>query len=466
MNAAGATLQRAFSRNVRKAPALPPGPASPPLVQTLRLGLQPFQTLDACARRWGDWFTLRLVGGRANVFCSHPDAVRDVHAGDPETFRGGEAAVDILQPLLGRNSLLVLDGERHLRERKLMSPPFHGERVHVYGRLVRDSAQRVIAGWQPGRPFPIHHEMQIITLDVIVRAVFGIDEGPQLVELRRRLEHFLALADGPSAAFIVFPFTQFELAGLTPWGQYVRRARAIDELLYAEMARRRAEGTAGRTDILSLLLDARHEDGQPMTDHELRDEMFTLLMAGHETTATSLAWAFYHLLRHPDVVARLRDELHTVLGDGPMEPQHVGRLEYLDAVLKETQRLTPVVGITARVLAAPARIGGRELPAGVVVSPAIYLVHRRPDTWPEPERFRPERFVGVRPSPFTFFPFGGGVRRCLGAAFATYEMKVVLSEVVRRADLRIAPGYRMRTVQRAVTHAPSAGMPVVMDARR
>jgi cytochrome P450 len=466
MSAAGATLQRAFSRTVPTAPGLPPGPAAPPLVQTLRLARQPFRTLDACARRWGDWFTLRLIGGRANVVCSHPDAVRDVHAGDPEVFRGGEAAVDILQPLLGRDSLLVLDGERHLRERKLMSPPFHGERVQVYGRLVRDSTLRVIAGWRPGHPFPIHHEMQTVTLDVIVRAVFGIEDGPQLVELRRSLEHFLALADGPSAAFLVLPFTQFELAGLTPWGRYVRRARTIDDLLYAEMARRRAEGTAGRTDILSLLLDARHEDGQPMTDHELRDEMFTLLMAGHETTATSLAWAFYHLLRHPDVLARLRDELHAVLGDGPMEPEHVGRLEYLDAVLKETQRLTPVIGLTGRVLAAPARIGGRDLPAGVVVSPAIYLVHRRPDTWPEPERFRPERFVGVRPTPFTYFPFGGGVRRCLGAAFATYEMKVVLSEVVRHADLRIAPGYRLRTVQRAITHAPSAGMPVVMDARR
>jgi cytochrome P450 family 110 len=276
---------------------------------------------------------------------------------------------------------------------------------------------------------------------------------------------FLALVDGPAAAFLVLPFAQFELGGLTPWGRYVRRARAIDDILYAEMARRRLEGTAGRSDILSLLLDARDEAGAPMSDLELRDEMFTLLMAGHETTATSLAWVFYQVLRHPDVLARLRDELHAVLGDGPMEPEHVGRLEYLDAVLKETQRLTPVIGMTGRALRVPARIGGRELPAGVVVCPAIYLVHRRPDLWPEPERFRPERFLGVRPSPFHFFPFGGGVRRCLGAAFATYEMKVVLSEVLRRAELRIADGYRLRAVQRAITSAPSGGVPVVRDAR-
>ena len=445
---------------------LPPGPRAPRLFQTLRFAFRPLQTVEACARRWGDWFTLRLIGGRTNVFCSHPDAIRDVHAGDPETFRAGEAAGDILAPILGQRSLIVLDGERHLRERRLMSPPFHGERVHVYGRLVRDSVRRVLEGWPLGRPFPIHQEMQTVALDVILRAVFGLDDDPRLVELRRRIEGFLAHANGSSAAFIVPPFLQVELGGLTPWGEFVRRVRAIDELLYAEMARRRREGTAGRTDILSLLLDARDEDGEPMTDQELRDEMFTMLMAGHETTATSLAWAFYELLRHPDVHRRLRDELHAVLGDGPLEPGHVSRLEYLDAVLKETQRLTPVVAFTGRMLRAPARIGRRELPAGVVVSPAIYLTHRRPDLWPEPERFHPDRFLGVRPNPSHFFPFGGGVRRCLGAAFATYEMKVVLAEVVRRADLRIVPGYRMRRVQRAVTYAPSDGMPVVMVGRR
>jgi cytochrome P450 len=465
MSALSFQLREHFSRTVPTGSSLPPGPTAPRLLQTLRFASRPLQTIEACARRWGDWFTLRLIGGRTNVFCSHPDAIRDVHAGDPDTFHAGEAAGDILAPLLGNHSLLVLDGERHLRERRLMSPPFHGERVHVYGRLVRESVQRVLAGWPLGRAFPIHHEMQTVTLDVILRAVFGIDDDPKLVDLRHRLEHFLALADGASAAFIVAPFLQVELRGLTPWGQYVRRARAIDELLYAEMARRRTQGTAGRSDILSLLLDARDEHGERMTDPELRDEMFTLLMAGHETTATSLAWAFYQVLRHPEVYRRLRDELHAVLGDGPLEPEHVSRLEYLDAVLKETQRLTPVVAFTGRMLRAPARIGGRDLPAGVIVSPAIYIVHRRPDLWPEPERFHPDRFLGVRPNPSHFFPFGGGVRRCLGAAFATYEMKMVLAEVLRRADLRIAPGYRMRRVQRAITYAPSRGMPVVMDAR-
>src|SRR5262249_12279323 len=285
---------------------LPPGPRAPRLFQTLRFAFRPLQTVEACAHRWGDWFTLRLIGGRTNRFCSHPDAIRDVHAGDPETFRAGEAAGDILAPILGQHSLIVLDGERHMRERRLMSPPFHGERVHVYGRLVRESVRRVLEGWPLGRPFPIHQEMQTVALDVILRAVFGLDDDPRLVELRRRIEGFLAHANGSSAAFIVPPFLQVELGGLTPWGEFVRRVRGIDELLYAEMARRRREGTAGRTDILSLLLDARDEDGEPMTDQELRDEMFTMLMAGHETTATSLAWAFYGLLRHPALHRRRR----------------------------------------------------------------------------------------------------------------------------------------------------------------
>ncbi len=447
------------------APSLPPGPASPPLVQSLRLALWPLATVDACARQFGAWFTLRLIDG-TTVFCSDPDAVRDVHAGDPEVFRAGEAAARILEPLLGSHSLLVLDGERHLRERRLMSPPFHGERVQQYARIVREITETVIASWSSGRPFPIHHEMQAITLDVIIRAVFGIEEGSKLLELRRRILHFLRLVDGAGAACIVIPFLQFELGGLTPWGRYVRRARAIDEVLYAEMARRRAAGTAGRGDILSLLLEARDEQGEGMTDHELRDEMFTLLMAGHETTATSLAWAFWHVLQQPAVVARLREEIADVVGEGPTEQGHIARLQYLDAVVKETQRLTPVVPFTGRILRAPARIGGRTLPAGVGVSPAISLTHRRADLWPEPERFRPERFLGGRTNPLHFFPFGGGVRRCIGAAFATLEMKVVLVEVLRRAELRIAPGYRMRPVQRGITNAPSGGMPVVLEAMR
>jgi cytochrome P450 len=245
----------------------------------------------------------------------------------------------------------------------------------------------------------------------------------------------------------------------------VRNRQTIREALAAEIARRRAEGTAGRTDVLSLLLEARDEQGTPMRDEELLDEMFTLLMAGHETTATSLAWVLWHLLRHPHALAKLRDEIARVTGGGDVEAEHFPRLEYLDAVIKESMRLTPVATMVSRRLRDPSRIGGLDLPAGTSVGANIYMAHRRPETWRDPERFDPDRFVGARPSPYTFFPFGGGVRRCLGAAIATYEMKTVLTELVTRVDLRIAPRYRMRPVLRAVTVAPSRGMPVVVERR-
>jgi len=304
--------------------------------------------------------------------------------------------------------------------------------------------------------------MQAITLDVILRTVFGLDEGALLDRLRECLRRLMAFVSGTLGVLLLMPWLQRDLGPFTPGGRFVRLAREVDDLLFAEIARRRAEGVAGRADILSMLIAARDEDGQPMSDQELRDEMVTLLLAGHETTATSLAWAFHRLLGRPDVLGKLRAELRAAVDGGCIEPEHVARLEYLDAVVKETARLSPVISQVSRRLQAPMRIGGCDLPAGVVASPCIYLTHRRPDLWPNPARFDPERFIGARPNPYAFFPFGGGVRRCIGAAFATYEMKVVLAEVLTRVELRAAPGYTVRTVRRTVTLAPSGGMPVVV----
>jgi len=445
---------------------LPPGPRTPRLWQTLRFALWPYATAGMGPRRWGDRFTVSSIGDRGKmVVFTDPEGIKDIFTADGDDLRSGEAVAPILGPILGAHSILVLDGERHHRERRLMSPPFHGERMHVYGRLMREIADRVIDAWPVGRPFPIHREMQSITLDVILRAVFGVDEGAAFTRVREQVERFVAQANGPSAPFIALKPFQIDLGRWTPWGRFVRNRAAIRAVLLDEIARRRAEGTAGRSDILSLLVDARDEQGAPMSDAELLDEMFTLLMAGQETTATSLAWVFYHLLRHPDALARLRAELGRVVGSGPVEAQHLPQLEYLDAVTKESARLTPVATNVMRRLHAPARIGGLDLPAGVSVSASIYATHHRPDLWPDPERFLPERFLGTRPSPNTFFPFGGGVRRCLGAAFATYQLKIVLAEVLSRVDLRIAPGYRMRPVLRAITVAPSRGVLVVVERR-
>jgi cytochrome P450 len=303
--------------------------------------------------------------------------------------------------------------------------------------------------WPIGQSFPIHREMRTITLEVILRTVFGA-EGARLDELRTLLERYARVA---TKLIWLWPPLQVDLGPLSPWGRLVRLRRDLDAFLFAEFARRRAEGVGGREDVLSLLLAARDENGEPMSDEELRDQMMTLLFAGHDTTATSLAFAFHNVLRHPDVLERLRADVAQ------------GRAEYVEATAKETLRLNPIVSEVGRVLARPMHIGGWDLPAGVAATPCIYLTHRRPDLWPEPERFDPERFIGRRPSPYEFFPFGGGVRRCLGMAFALYEMKIVLAEVLSRVELRLATGYRMQQVRRSITLAPSRGMPVVVARR-
>ncbi len=444
---------------------LPPGPRTPRFWQILSYSLRPYATVES-SRRFGDRYTVSgLNGPEKLVVFSDPEAIRDIFTDDGEALRSGEATAPILGPILGWHSILLLDGARHFRERRLMGPPFHGERMHVYGRLMRDIASRVIDRWPVGKPFPIHREMQDITMEVMVRAVFGADQEAVYRPMREHVERFVAQANGPSAPFIALRAFQWDLGPFSPWGRFVRNRAVVREALLADIAQRRTEGTAGRTDILSLLVEARDEQGQPMSDDELLDEMFTLLMAGHETTATALAWAFWHLTQHPDVVARLRAELARVAGGAPVQPQHIPQLEYLDAVIKETMRLTPVVTFVVRRVHAPARIGGLDLPAGVNVGANIYMTHRRPDVWPDPERFDPDRFLGARPAPNTFFPFGGGVRRCIGAAFATYELKTVLAEVLPRVELKLAPGYRMRPRLRAITIAPSRGMPVVVERR-
>jgi cytochrome P450 family 110 len=440
---------------------MPPGPTSAPIIQALHLWLRPIAFVEECRRRYGEAFTLRVPTFPPEVHFSDPEAIREIFTADAEDLRAGEANV-IIEPLLGAHSLLLLDGSRHLRQRRLLLPPFHGERMQAYGETMRDITDREIASWPIGRPFPIRRAMQRITLDVILRTVFGMDDGPLLATVRERIERLLAVGTNPT---ILLPPLRRDLGPLSPWGRLVRARREVHDVLTAEIARRRVPGAPARDDVLSLLVAARDEDGSPMPDDDLRDQMMTLLFAGHETTATALAWAFYRILERPDVLAAIRAEHRRVVGDGPFCAEHVARLDYLDATVKEALRLDPIIPDVGRRLVRPMRIGGWELPAGVVAAPSIHLAHRRPGRWPEPELFRPERFLGARPGPYEFLPFGGGVRRCLGMAFALYEMKVVLARVLSRVELRVAPGYRPRPVRRSVTLAPSRGMPVVAAAR-
>jgi cytochrome P450 len=465
--------------------SLPPGPRLPAVIQLARWTLRPFELLEECERRYGDVFTLRLPGYPPTIMVSAPAAVREVFTAGADDVHAGEAN-KLLEVGLGRHSILLLDGAAHLRERKLMMPPFHGDRMRAYGTIMREAADRVIDSWPEGTPFAMHAPMQDITLDVILRAVFGVDEGPRKEHLRALLVALLAKSASPWFYAVLLALRpdqvravlatgieplrlggrRVDISRWVPWRELARVNQAVDEALFAEIARARG-ATRDRADVLAMLVAARDEQGAPLSDQHLRDELLTLLLAGHETTATSLAWAFLQVLSRPDVLARLGAEVATAAGpDGRLEPERVVALPYLDATLKESLRLCPIVPAVVRKAKRTMKVGGITVPEGVMVAPAIYLTHRRRDVWGDPEAFRPERFLERKGDPYELYPFGGGTRRCLGMAFALYEMRIVLAEVLHRATLRLAPTATFRRARRGVTIAPANGVPVVLEARR
>jgi|SRR5271166_5770884 len=439
-----------------KIDTLPPGPG---LIVTADFLRNPFRFLDRCAQRFGDWFTVRVPGVPTFVFTSDPGAIRDVFLGDPDILHAGEANRP-LGAFMGERSVLFLDGAAHLEERRFVTPAFHGERMRAYTDTMRAAADRAIESWQIGTQFPIHREMRTITFDVIIRAVFGLKDEHESARIRWLLERLFALYTSRLGTLFALPVFQADLGPLSPWGRAVRINRELNTLLFAEFKRRRDDGASGREDILSVLLAARDEAGAPMSDESLRDEMLTLVLAGHETTAATLAWVMNRLLSNPDVMERARSEVRAVLDGETLRATHIDQLKFLEAVVNETMRLDPVVPNVARVLKKPARIGGRGLPADIAVAPCIYLAQRRPDLWSEPERFDPERFVAARPTASAFFPFGGGSRRCIGAAFAMHQMKIVLAEILARVEIEAVANYKARPVRRSIAFAPSKGMPV------
>jgi cytochrome P450 len=406
--------------------------------------------MERCQARYGDIFTLKIAHEGTWVLLAHPDMVKQVFTGDPKVFHAGEGNV-ILRPLVGSNSVLTLDDGAHMAQRKLLLPPFHGERMQSYGDLLTEIADREVESWATDAPFRLWPRMQAITLEVILRAVFGLEDGERLEALRRRLREVLEASTNTTTMVLLGLLGPDRVTRLP---QFRSELDPIDELIYTEIRERREDpDVAEREDILSLLIQARHENGEPMSDEELRDELVTLLVAGHETTATSLAWSIERLVRHPEMLERLRDEV--AAGDD----------EYLDAVCKETLRLRPVLPLVARVLKEDVEIGGYNLPAGATVAPCIHLIHRRPDIYPEPRRFRPERFLEKPAGTYTWIPFGGGVRRCLGATFALFEMKQVLSSIVSHVELRPAAAGGERIARRAITLSPSRGAEVVATQR-
>jgi cytochrome P450 family 135 len=429
-------------------PSLPPGPDWSLPRLTWRWFRRPLQTLEQCQAEFGDMFTYRLPYEGTWVFLSDPEAVKQVFTGDPRLLHAGEANI-ILLPVLGQHSVLLLDEPQHMAQRKLMLPPFHGKRMQAYREVMATAAAEEIERW-PTDPIRTRPRMQAITLEVILRAVFGVEEGERLTRLRDELRTALGELSNPRR--LIFPII-LGPKRLQRYPAFRRLMEGVDALIYPEIeARRAAADLAERDDILSMLLQARHEDGSPMSDRELRDELMTLLVAGHETTATGLSWAIELLSRHPEALARLEDDVA------------VGNEEYLDAVIKETLRVRPVIALVLRKLVEPMEIGGRLLPAGVRVAPAIHLVHRNPEIYPEPERFRPERFIEQPPGTYTWIPFGGGVRRCLGASFAEFEMAVVLRELVTRRRIRPVGGPE-HPVRSTITNVPSRDAEIVAEAR-
>ena len=426
--------------------AAPAGPRMPRLLQTVAWVRRPYPFIARARAKYGDTFTMH-IGRDTFVVLSDPDDVKQVFTGDPAIFHAGEGNV-ILLPFLGRKSILLLDDAAHMSQRKLLLPAFHGERMRRHVDLMREVAGREVDAWPKGVPFAVQPHMQAVTLEVIMRIVFGVDEGdPALATLRERLRRFLDVTASPRE------MRKLLIHG--PERAHRRRifAHAIDPVdeVIARVVEdhRRRDDLAARDDVLSMLLLARHEDGSPMDDEELRDELLTLLVAGHETTATSLSWAMERLTRHPAALERLTEEVRA------------GEEEYVDAVIRETLRLRPVLPFVVRRLTQPQTIAGFDLPAGTNVAPSIQLIHRRPDLYPDPTAFRPERWLGVRPNPYTFLPFGGGVRRCLGAAFAETEMRAVLAEIVSRVRLRPARPEPERVARRVITLVPGRGGEVV-----
>ncbi len=426
---------------------LPPGPRVPSLWQLVEFTRRPLPWLEDCARRHGDPFTVRLPGYAPFVFVAAPALIKAVFTGDDDVLHAGKANV-VLEPLVGKHSVLLLDGAPHLRERRLLSPPLRGERMHAYAGLIADVAAAEVARMPRDRPFALHDHMQAITMDVILRAVFGVDEGAPMRELRQLL---LDVLRPPPALLAFLPVKYVDVPG-SPFRAFLRRRATVARALHRMIAARRAAPAAPRADILSLLLGARDDAGRPMTDDELCDELLTMLVAGHETTATGLSWAVACLLEHPATLVRLRDELATVT-----DPAGYAGLDYLDAVVRETLRVRPIVPDVVRQLQRPMRFAGHDLPAGVYLTPCIHLAHRRADVYAEPAAFRPERFLGVKPDPYAWLPFGGGIRRCLGMAFALYEMKLVLGVVLSRLRLELAAPGPVRVTRRTVTLAPAGG---------
>jgi cytochrome P450 family 110 len=453
-----------------------PRHSAPAFLQLSQWILNPLAYLDRCDREYGDTFAIGLPGALNNIiFTSNPQAIQQILTNDTKKLSAPGASNQILKPFLGDRGVILLDGAEHRQRRQLLMPQFHGDKVQVYADAIQEITRDLIREWQVGDTLNVRAEMQKITLAVILKTIFGLNQGEKYNLIRDKLSKMLGLLESPiNSSFLFLPWLQQDLGAWSPWGQFVRNRAALDLLIYAEIAERRQSSEQGRTDILSMLISSQDADGNGMSDLELHDELLTLLFAGHETTATAIAWAIYWINYLPEVKEKLLAEISTLGTE--RDPIAISKLPYLNAVCSETLRIYPVAMLTfARTVNQPISIlqgsglsanEGYELEPGKTIMGCIYLTHHREDIYPEPHLFKPERFLERQFSPYEYLPFGGGVRRCVGVALAQLEIKLVLVEMLTNCQLTLTGKLPVIPARRGVTLGPKDGVAVRLESKQ
>ncbi|MEH2447092.1 MAG: cytochrome P450 [Nostoc sp.] len=436
---------------------------TPALLQTLQLIAQPTKTLENYATKYGDIFTVRVMGLKSPpiVFFSHPQAISDCFT-IPAHKLDFKKATHVFKPLFGENSLVFQEGRSHQQQRQLLLPAFHGDNLKSYGQAICQITEEVTQNWTLGTNIYIHNLMSNITLEIILQVVFGITYGVRYQQLKEKLSSLLKDVTKPwYSSLFFFPLLQQDLGAWSPWGIFLKRREEIDKLIYAEISERRLQNDATRTDILSLLMSARDVNGEQMTDKELRDQLVSLLLLGYETTSGVLAWLFHLIHFYPKVEHQLMQELNTL--DDLTNPEAITQLPYLTAICQETLRIHPIALIcTPRMVQDKVEIMGHNFTSETVLVPCIYLAHRRTETYPEAEQFRPERFLNQKFSPYEYLPFGGGYRGCIGSAFSMYELKLVTAIILSHFQLTLTDKRQVHPVRRGITIVPSGGVKMVV----
>ncbi|MBK1987519.1 cytochrome P450 [Sphaerospermopsis aphanizomenoides BCCUSP55] len=446
---------------------LPKGPTTPTNLQILRWVLSPMTYMEECVKNYGDIFTLKLIPNLPPIVFVHtPEAMQEVLSNDTKEL---EAPGDLNEPfkyLLGNNSMILLSGSQHQRQRQLIMPPLHGERMRNYADLINDITEKVINKQQINQPFNVRIATQDITLSIMMQAVFGLYEGERAEKLQQMLCEILDTGSQVwRVALLYFPSLQNVIGISQLWEKQQQRQNKADQLIYAEIQERRENPDPSRTDILSLLMAARDEAGEPMSDVELRDELITLLVAGHETTATAIAWALYWIHKLPEVRQKLLAELDS-LGENP-DSTAIFKLPYLTAVCNETLRIYPVAMLTfPRRVKTPISLCGYDLEPGTVINGSIYLTHHREDIYPNSKQFNPERFIEKQFSPYQFIPFGAGARRCIGLAFAQFEMKLALAKILQGWEMELADTREVKPKRRGLVTGPDQPIQMICLGRR